>query len=160
MTASRQLVIWMGIVLVTAILAVAGCSSGAPTSNTGIALAEEVCSQCHSMTRLYLLEPTRQWDWETIVPRMVKSHSAGVGGKKLSSAQADDVVAALKSRTKSEGEKKVQENCTKCHTMEVVAGRYAVTMWDDMMNRMSTRYGAEFSDEDYAVMLEFFASAQ
>lgn len=160
MVKSSRWVLLAVLALFVALLGVVGCSSGAPTSNTGIALAEEVCSQCHSMTRLYLLEPSRQWDWDTIVPNMVKNHKAGVDGKRLSKEQTADVVNALKTREKSEGELKVQENCTTCHTIEVVAGRYAITMWDDMMNRMATRYGAEFSDEDYALMSEFFANAQ
>ena len=160
MLTSRQFGVWLGTALLVVAFAAAGCSSDAPTSNTGLALAEEACSPCHSMTRLYLLEPARQWDWEAIVPRMVKSHGAGAGGKKLSGSQVDDVVAALKNRQKSEGELKVQENCTKCHTMEVVAGRYAITMWDDMMSRMATRYGAEFSEEDFAAMSEYFANAK
>lgn len=144
------------------LLALAGCAGDAPTDKTGIALAEESCGQCHSMARLYLLEASRDWDWAATVPRMVDDHEAGVGGKKLSKGQQQDVIDALENREPSAGEVAVLENCTQCHTIDTVAGRYAITMWTHMMDRMETSYGADFSDEDRQAMTEFFewANAQ
>ena len=138
------------------LLALAGCAGDAPTDKTGVALAEEACGQCHSMARLYLLESSRGYDWAEIVPRMVATHEAGVGGKKLSKRQQEDVIDGLQNREPSAGEVAVLKNCTECHTINTVAGRYAITMWTHMMDRMETSYGAEFSDADRAEMTTFF----
>lgn len=151
---------WLvGMLLLTALgvlLVLAGCAGDAPTDKTGVALAEESCGQCHSMARLYLLETSREYDWAEIVPRMVSSHEAGVGGKKLSKRQQQDVIDALENREPTAGEVAVLKNCTQCHSINTVAGRYAITMWTHMMDRMETSYGADFSDADRASMTEFF----
>ena len=152
----KWLIAMMVVVALVVLLALTGCAGDAPTDKTGVALAEESCGQCHSMARLYLLESSRDWDWAEIVPRMVDTHEAGVGGKKLSKRQQQDVIDALSSREPTAGEVAVLKNCTQCHSIDTVAGRYAITMWDHMMDRMETSYGADFSDEDRASMTEFF----
>lgn len=156
---SFALAVSVGTLFVLVLSLTVGCAGDAPTDKTGLALVDEACSPCHSVARLYLLEESNQWDWQSIVPRMVEQHSAGVGGKELSKRQQDDIVQALENREPSAGEVAILANCTTCHSINKVTGRYVITMWADMMDRMEGRYGAEFSDADREAMMQFFEEA-
>lgn len=137
----------------------AGCS-GAKTDKTGLALAEEVCSQCHSMARFYLLEGEKNWNWAFNVPRMVKTHKAGLDGRTLSEEQQASIVDALENRVQTPGELAVREQCTTCHTLDRVIERYHITNWKEMIEMMDVHYGASFTPEDKVAMEEFLSATK
>ena len=139
------------------VVPLAGCS-GVQSENTGLALAEEVCSQCHSMGRFYLLEPEKDWNWEYNVPRMVKTHKAGLDGRVLSKEQQRSIIAALENRVPSAGELAVHERCTTCHTLDRVIDRYHITDWASMVELMDVHYGADLDQADKDAMIEFLAA--
>jgi len=115
---------------------------------SGEEIVEGACAQCHDSSRIFTQSYAA--DWSAIVEEMNTAH-----GAELTEEEQAAVVAFLGSRELSAGEQVVAEKCSECHDATRINEQVGAADWAAVVQEMTDVHGAQLTDEEKAVAVEF-----